>query len=87
LQRQVLQHLVKQQAHPAMVTAVASNLGDMLWEQEKFAEAESVLDQARKVTFVLLEPHHYRDAASVCLSKPQADACVDRHVHHAVAAL
>ena len=83
----MLQYLVKQQAHPGMISAVASNLGDMLWEQENFEEAESVLDQARKVTFVLLKPHHYRDAASVCLSKPQADACLNRHVHHAVAAL
>ncbi len=49
----MLQYLVKQQAHPGMVSAVASNLGDMLWEQENFEEAESVLDQARKVTFVL----------------------------------
>jgi len=55
LQRQVLQYLVKQQAHPGMVSAVASNLGDMLWEKENFEEAESVLDQARKVTLVLLK--------------------------------
>ncbi len=53
MQRQVLQYLVKQQAHPGMVSAVASNLGDMLWEQENFEEVESVLDQARKVTLVL----------------------------------
>ncbi|KAL0041673.1 hypothetical protein WJX79_000444 [Trebouxia sp. C0005] len=48
LQRQVLQYLVKQQAHPGMVSAVASNLGDMLWEQEHFEEAESILEQALK---------------------------------------
>ena len=65
MQRQVLQYLVKQQAHPGMISAVASNLGDMLWEQENFEEAESVLDQARKVTLVLLKPHYYRDAGSV----------------------
>ena len=70
LQRQVLQYLVKQQAHPGMVSAVASNLGDMLWEQESFEEAESILDQARKVTLVLLKLLHHRDVASVCLLEP-----------------
>ena len=49
LQRQVLQYLVKQQAHPAMISAVASNLADMLWAQDKFEEAERVLEQARQV--------------------------------------
>ncbi|DBA83627.1 hypothetical protein WJX77_005721 [Trebouxia sp. C0004] len=56
LQRQVLQYLVKQQAHPGMVSDVASNLGDMLWEQEKFEEAESVLDQARKAAIEARHP-------------------------------
>lgn len=49
VQRQVLQYLVKQQGNPGMISAVASNLADMLWEQEKFEEAEGVLYQARRV--------------------------------------
>ncbi len=53
-----------------MVSAVASNLGDMLWEQENFEEAESVLEQARKVTLVLLILHYHIDVVSVCLAEP-----------------
>lgn len=76
MQRQVLQYLVKQQGHPGMISAVASNLGDMLWEQENFEEAESVLDQACKVTVVLLKLHHHKDVVSVCLPEPPGSQLV-----------
>ena len=49
LQRQVLQYLSKEKAHPAMISTVAANLVDMLWEQNKLEEAEATLYQAREV--------------------------------------
>lgn len=51
LQRQVLQFLTKEKAHPAMISTVAANLIDMLWEQNKIEEAETTLYQARQVPF------------------------------------
>lgn len=48
LQRQVLQYLIKEKAHPAMISTVAANLIDMLWEQDKIEEAEATLYQSRE---------------------------------------
>lgn len=72
LQRQVLQYLVKQQAHPAMVSAVASNLADMLWAQHKFEEAERVLEQARQVAPACL---HACSASLPCLQPASSWLC------------
>lgn len=53
LQRQVLQYLIKEKAHPAMISTVAANLIDMLWEQDKIEEAEATLYQSREVLLPL----------------------------------
>ena len=77
LQRQVLHYLTKEKAHPAMISTVAANLIDMLWEQNKLGEAEATLYQAREVDppppppphpLVLLH-HHTSCAATLCLHR------------------
>lgn len=51
LQRQVLQFLRNYKAQPGIISSVASNLADMLYEQDKFKDAEGVLVIACTVGF------------------------------------
>lgn len=49
LLRQLLQHLLRYEAHPSLVADAAVELADLLLDQGHFEEAEQELSRARKV--------------------------------------